>query len=144
MASSIGPASRTQSSSRRSDVPTIYDVARLAQVNPSTVSRALRQQGRASATTTAPIRAAAEGRKLGVRTVPVLRAELASGRRGTGAARAIAGWIACEAREGATSAGGIHSRLARLDDALAADDEVVEDVRELAAELSATAATTVR
>ena len=57
--------------------PTIYDVARLAGVNPSTVSRALNSPGRVNAKTEARVREAAE--ELRYRTNPLARA-LQSGR----------------------------------------------------------------
>lgn len=59
---------------------TIYDVAELAGVNPSTVSRALSKPGRISAATEARIRAAAE--ELNFRINPIARA-LYSGRTKT-------------------------------------------------------------
>ena len=52
--------------------PTIYDVARLAGVNPSTVSRALNSPGRVNAKTEARVREAAE--ELRYRTNPLARA----------------------------------------------------------------------
>lgn len=59
---------------------TIYDIARLAGVNPSTVSRALSKPGRTSAATEARIRAAAA--QLNFRINPIARA-LHSGRTRT-------------------------------------------------------------
>ncbi|KQP57937.1 hypothetical protein ASF51_02905 [Agreia sp. Leaf283] len=65
---------------RRSGAPTIYDVAELAGVSPSTVSRALSKPGRISATTEAKIRVAAE--HLHFRFNPMARA-LPTGRTHT-------------------------------------------------------------
>jgi len=66
--------------SRGGSAPTIYDIARLADVNPSTVSRALSQPGRINAKTEARIRAAAE--ELNYRVNPIARA-LPTGRTST-------------------------------------------------------------
>lgn len=65
---------------RRGRAATIYDIAELAGVNPSTVSRALNQPGRVSPTTEARIRAAAE--RLNFRLNPMARA-LPTGRTRT-------------------------------------------------------------
>ena len=65
---------------RRGGVATIYDVAELAGVNPSTVSRALSKPGRISARTEAKIRQAAE--RLSFRFNPMARA-LPTGRTNT-------------------------------------------------------------
>ncbi len=65
---------------RRGGAATIYDIAELAGVNPSTVSRALSKPGRISATTEAKIRVAAE--KLNFRFNPMARA-LPTGRSHT-------------------------------------------------------------
>jgi DNA-binding LacI/PurR family transcriptional regulator len=59
---------------------TIYDIARITGVNPSTVSRALNQPGRVSASTEQRIREAAAD--LGYRTNPMARA-LPTGKTGT-------------------------------------------------------------
>lgn len=61
-----------QGGRRTKSAATIYDVAELAGVSPSTVSRALGKPGRISATTEARIRAAAE--ELDFRINPVARA----------------------------------------------------------------------
>lgn len=60
--------------------PTIYDIAKLAEVDPSTVSRALNHPGRVSASTEARILEAA--RRLEYRANPLARA-LPTGRTGT-------------------------------------------------------------
>ncbi|MEV7692210.1 LacI family DNA-binding transcriptional regulator [Microbacterium sp. NPDC089189] len=65
---------------RRRGAATIYDIAELAGVNPSTVSRALSKPGRISAPTEAKIRAAAE--RLNFRFNPMARA-LPTGRSHT-------------------------------------------------------------
>jgi LacI family transcriptional regulator len=65
---------------RGGSAPTIYDIARLAGVNPSTVSRALSQPGRINAKTEQRIRAAAE--ELDYRVNPIARA-LPTGRTKT-------------------------------------------------------------
>ncbi|WP_062464232.1 LacI family DNA-binding transcriptional regulator [Demequina soli] len=65
---------------RKSGAPTIYDIAELAGVNPSTVSRALNQPGRVSAATEARIRAAAA--ELDFHINPLARA-LPTGRTNT-------------------------------------------------------------
>ncbi|HYJ49378.1 MAG TPA: LacI family DNA-binding transcriptional regulator [Microbacterium sp.] len=65
---------------RGGSAPTIYDIARLADVNPSTVSRALSQPGRINAKTEARIRAAAA--ELNYRVNPIARA-LPTGRTNT-------------------------------------------------------------
>lgn len=57
---------------RRGGAATIYDIAELAGVSPSTVSRALSTPGRISATTEAKVRAAAE--RLDFRVNPMARA----------------------------------------------------------------------
>lgn len=54
------PAAIAERIQRRGGSATIYDVAELAEVSPSTVSRALSKPGRISAATEAKIRAAAE------------------------------------------------------------------------------------
>lgn len=64
----------------RHGTPTIYDVARLAGVSPSTVSRALNRPGRISPATAARIRAAAD--ELDFRANPMARA-LPTGRSQT-------------------------------------------------------------
>jgi len=61
-------------------VPTIYDVAKLAGVNPSTVSRALSQPGRINVKTEARVHAAAK--ELNYRLNPIARA-LPTGRTST-------------------------------------------------------------
>ncbi|NQX34505.1 LacI family DNA-binding transcriptional regulator [Herbiconiux sp. VKM Ac-2851] len=71
---------RAPSRRRRSGVATIYDVADLAGVSPSTVSRALSQPGRISAPTQARIRDAVE--QLNFRFNPMARA-LPTGRSRT-------------------------------------------------------------
>jgi LacI family transcriptional regulator, galactose operon repressor len=58
--------------SPRSSAPTIYDVAKVAGVAPSTVSRAFARPGRVNADTAARIRAVAE--QLGYRANPIARA----------------------------------------------------------------------
>ncbi|GAA2078293.1 LacI family DNA-binding transcriptional regulator [Microbacterium hatanonis] len=65
---------------RRGGAATIYDIAELAGVNPSTVSRALSKPGRISAATEAKIRAAAD--QLNFRFNPMARA-LPTGRSHT-------------------------------------------------------------
>lgn len=65
---------------RARSAPTIYDVARLAGVNPSTVSRALSQPGRINVKTEAKIHAAAK--ELNYRLNPMARA-LPTGRTNT-------------------------------------------------------------
>lgn len=65
---------------RRAPAPTIYDIARLAGVNPSTVSRALNKPGRVSAKTERRIHDAA--RELDYRVNPIARA-LPTGRTNT-------------------------------------------------------------
>ncbi|MBN9213379.1 MULTISPECIES: LacI family DNA-binding transcriptional regulator [unclassified Microbacterium] len=65
---------------RAGSAPTIYDVAKLAGVNPSTVSRALSQPGRINANTEAKIHAAAK--ELKYRLNPMARA-LPTGRTNT-------------------------------------------------------------
>jgi DNA-binding LacI/PurR family transcriptional regulator len=62
---------------RAGSAPTIYDVAREAEVAPSTVSRAFSRPGRVNAETAARVRAAAA--RLGYRTNPPARA-LSTGR----------------------------------------------------------------
>ncbi len=57
---------------RHGSAPTIYDIAKLADVNPSTVSRALSQPGRINAKTEERIRAAAK--ELNYRVNPIARA----------------------------------------------------------------------
>ena len=64
--------SEEQDAKRPSGPATIYDIAKLAGVNPSTVSRALTTPGRISAKTEAKIRAAAE--ELNYRVNPFARA----------------------------------------------------------------------
>ncbi|GAA1993391.1 LacI family DNA-binding transcriptional regulator [Microbacterium pumilum] len=70
----------TPKRSRGGTAPTIYDIARLADVNPSTVSRALSQPGRINAKTEERIRAAAK--ELNYRVNPIARA-LPTGRTNT-------------------------------------------------------------
>ncbi|WP_435526715.1 LacI family DNA-binding transcriptional regulator [Microbacterium aurantiacum] len=65
---------------RRNGAATIYDIAELAGVNPSTVSRALSQPGRISKTTEERVRAAAD--RLGFQVNPMARA-LPTGRSHT-------------------------------------------------------------
>ena len=65
---------------RGGSAPTIYDIARLAGVNPSTVSRALSQPGRINEKTEARIQAAAK--ELNYRVNPIARA-LPTGRTST-------------------------------------------------------------
>ena len=72
------PAAR--SNRRGKSVPTIYDVARLADVNPSTVSRALSQPGRINIKTEQRIHSAAK--ELNYRLNPMARA-LPTGRTST-------------------------------------------------------------
>ena len=74
-----GPAAANTGGSRRPPV-TIYDVARLTGVSPSTVSRALNKPGRISADTEQRIRVAATS--LGYRLNPAARA-LPTGKTGT-------------------------------------------------------------
>lgn len=71
---------RVPKRARGGTAPTIYDIARLAEVNPSTVSRALSQPGRINAKTEARIRAAAK--ELNYRVNPIARA-LPTGRTNT-------------------------------------------------------------
>ncbi|MBX3078705.1 MAG: LacI family DNA-binding transcriptional regulator [Cryobacterium sp.] len=70
---------RTAPSPRKA-APTIYDIARLAGVNPSTVSRALSKPGRINVETEKRVKAAAE--ELGYRVNPMARA-LPTGRTQT-------------------------------------------------------------
>ncbi|MBX3092926.1 MAG: LacI family DNA-binding transcriptional regulator [Cryobacterium sp.] len=70
----------TRSARRAGAAPTIYDIARLAGVNPSTVSRALTQPGRINEKTEQRIHAAA--RELDYRVNPLARA-LPTGRTNT-------------------------------------------------------------
>ncbi|SDH61672.1 LacI family DNA-binding transcriptional regulator [Agrococcus jejuensis] len=70
----------TEKPRRASTAPTIYDVARLAGVNPSTVSRALNTPGRINARTEEKVHAAA--RELRYRSNPMARA-LPTGRTST-------------------------------------------------------------
>lgn len=74
------PVSTGKRRVRNGTAPTIYDVAELAGVNPSTVSRAFTKPGRVSAATEAKIRAAAS--ELNFQFNPVARA-LHSGRTKT-------------------------------------------------------------
>lgn len=74
-----GPGASTGNRGNKA-APTIYDIARVAGVSPSTVSRALNKPGRINATTEARIRATASS--LGYRTNPMARA-LLTGRTGT-------------------------------------------------------------
>ena len=71
---------RVPKRARGGTAPTIYDIARLADVNPSTVSRALSQPGRINAKTEERIRAAAK--ELNYRVNPIARA-LPTGRTNT-------------------------------------------------------------
>src|SRR5690242_617489 len=66
------PADLAERIRQRGGSATIYDVADLAGVNPSTVSRALSKPGRVSAPTTARIQAAAD--RLNFRINPAARA----------------------------------------------------------------------
>jgi len=78
---STDDARTTPASPRRGkSAPTIYDVARLAEVNPSTVSRALSQPGRISSKTEQRILSAAK--ELNYRLNPMARA-LPTGRTST-------------------------------------------------------------
>ncbi|WP_245700903.1 LacI family DNA-binding transcriptional regulator [Sanguibacter gelidistatuariae] len=72
------PAPRRRT--RSGGAPTIYDIAQLAGVNPSTVSRALNQPGRINAKTEARVRAAAK--ELDYHANPMARA-LPTGRTNT-------------------------------------------------------------
>jgi LacI family transcriptional regulator len=74
------PPQRDPKKSRGGSAPTIYDIARLAGVNPSTVSRALSQPGRINVKTEERIQAAA--RELDYRVNPMARA-LPTGRTNT-------------------------------------------------------------
>jgi len=74
------PAEIAERIKKRGGVATIYDIAELAQVNPSTVSRALSKPGRISAKTEAKIRAAAQ--RLNFQFNPMARA-LPTGRSHT-------------------------------------------------------------
>jgi LacI family transcriptional regulator len=77
------PASAPGNGTKRTrggSAPTIYDIARLAGVNPSTVSRALSQPGRINEKTEARIQAAAK--ELNYRVNPIARA-LPTGRTNT-------------------------------------------------------------
>ncbi|MET1044540.1 MAG: LacI family DNA-binding transcriptional regulator [Microbacteriaceae bacterium] len=65
-------ATRPLDRARRKSAATIYDIARLAEVNPSTVSRALSQPGRINVKTEERIRAAAK--QLNYRVNPIARA----------------------------------------------------------------------
>ena len=71
---------RDPKKSRGGSAPTIYDIARLAGVNPSTVSRALSQPGRINVKTEERIQAAAK--ELNYRVNPIARA-LPTGRTNT-------------------------------------------------------------
>jgi len=71
---------REPKKSRGGSAPTIYDIARLAGVNPSTVSRALSQPGRINVKTEERIQAAAK--ELDYRVNPIARA-LPTGRTNT-------------------------------------------------------------
>lgn len=88
--------------------------------------------------------------KLRIRSVPVLKAERAAGREGTGALRALAAWVAlaqagelpadrseAEVREAAAEPDSVRALLAVLDPELAEDSALAAQVRELAAELAA-------
>lgn len=74
------PPARDPKKSRGGSAPTIYDIARLAGVNPSTVSRALSQPGRINVKTEERIHAAAK--ELNYRVNPIARA-LPTGRTST-------------------------------------------------------------
>lgn len=80
MSSDTDAATAPRPGGRSSGAPTIYDIARLAEVNPSTVSRALNQPGRVNAKTAERIRAAAD--QLNFRANPMARA-LPTGRTHT-------------------------------------------------------------
>lgn len=80
MSSEPGASAPPRPGGRSSGAPTIYDIARLAEVNPSTVSRALSQPGRVNAKTAERIRAAAD--QLDFRMNPMARA-LPTGRTQT-------------------------------------------------------------
>nr|WP_234988264.1 LacI family DNA-binding transcriptional regulator [Demequina sp. NBRC 110056] len=81
--SDVSEPQRPTRNGRKSGAATIYDIARVAGVNPSTVSRALNKPGRVSATTEARIRAAAA--ELNFQENPLARA-LPTGRTNTIAA----------------------------------------------------------
>ncbi|WP_062078419.1 LacI family DNA-binding transcriptional regulator [Demequina globuliformis] len=81
--SDVSEAPKSAKSGRKSGAATIYDIARLAGVNPSTVSRALNKPGRVSAATEARIRKAAA--ELNFHENPLARA-LPTGRTNTIAA----------------------------------------------------------
>ena len=75
--------------------------------------------------------------KLQVRISPVLRAERAAGRRGTASARVFAAWIALDAQQnglGLPTMDDVRSTIAAIDPTLAADDDLVADIRALAKE----------
>jgi fructuronate reductase len=75
--------------------------------------------------------------KLRVRISPVLRAERAAGRRGTASARVFAAWIALDAQRnglGLPTVDDVRSTIAAIDPTLAADDDLVTDIRALAKE----------
>jgi fructuronate reductase len=75
--------------------------------------------------------------KLQVRISPVLRAERAAGRRGTASSRVFAAWIALDAQQnglGLPTMDDVRSTIAAIDPTLAADDDLVADIRALAKE----------
>ncbi|WP_150308179.1 LacI family DNA-binding transcriptional regulator [Planctomonas psychrotolerans] len=74
------PVTGVRANRRAKSAPTIYDIARLAEVNPSTVSRALSQPGRINIKTEQRIRSAAK--QLNYRLNPMARA-LPTGRTST-------------------------------------------------------------
>ena len=67
-----GASAAHPDSARRNSAPTIYDVARVAGVAPSTVSRTFARPGRVNADTAARVRAVAD--ELGYRANPIARA----------------------------------------------------------------------
>ncbi len=80
--------------------------------------------------------------KLWVRISPVLRAERAAGRRGAASARVFAAWIALDAHRngsGTATLDGVRETIAAIDPTLAADDDVIADIREFAKEQGLTA-----
>lgn len=80
VAESVQPAGAVRGGRRPKSAPTIYDIARLADVNPSTVSRALSQPGRINVKTEQRILSAAK--ELNYRLNPMARA-LPTGRTST-------------------------------------------------------------
>ncbi len=68
----VAAPAQPSDSARRNSAPTIYDVARVAGVAPSTVSRTFARPGRVNADTAARVRAVAD--ELGYRANPIARA----------------------------------------------------------------------